>query len=240
MQRIGDPLVGRNVAEQRFDVVCEGRRVPAIMWQPASGNATGVVLQGHGGTGHKRMDYILSLARTLVRHHGIASISIDGPGHGDRGPGEATMSEREFERAWASPTATADIVADWRAVLDAVLAEQESDLPVGYFGLSMGTMMGVPVVAAEPRIRAAVLGLMGVWGPNRAALEKAAPDVQVPVRFLAQWDDEIVPRDAVLDLFDRLGSPDKALRAHPGRHAAVPPHEIREVSTFLAGHLLRA
>ena len=122
-----------------------------------------------------------------------------------------------------------------------MLTHQQAELgsgPVGYFGLSMGTMMGVPVIAAEARVRVAVLGLMGLWGLNGARLAEDAPRVACPVRFLAQWDDEVVPRPPVLELFDRLGSPDKSLRAHPGKHAAVPPEEMREVSAFLAQHRL--
>ncbi|MGV9777468.1 hypothetical protein [Streptosporangium sp. NPDC003464] len=34
--------------------------------------------------------------------------------------------------------------------------------PVGYWGVSLGCGLGVPSVAAEPRVRAAVLGLGGV------------------------------------------------------------------------------
>ena len=77
-------------------------------------------------------------------------------------------------------------VADWQAVLTAV---QELDHvgagPVGYWGVSMGCGLGVPLLAAEPRIRAAVLGLLGVHG-----LAETAARVTVPVQFLLQWDDD--------------------------------------------------
>ena len=108
---------------------------------------------------------------------------------------------------------------------------------MGYFGLSMGTMMGVPLMAAEPRIQAGVLGLMGVWGPNQDTLIEEAPRIRCPIRFLAQWDDEVVPRETVLDLFGRLGSEEKSLRAHPGRHVEVPADEMRAVADFFAAHL---
>ena len=127
-------------------------------------------------------------------------------------------------------------MADWKAALDA--AQQElGEGPVGYFGLSMGTMMGLPLIAAEPRIRAAVLGLMGTWGPNARRLRADALQITIPLRFLAQWDDEIVPRDRALELFDALGSKEKSLRAHPGKHVAVPPEEMRGVASFLAERL---
>ena len=241
MEWIGDSVSERGVREQRFDLQCEGRRVPGIVWRPADATELGpVALLGHGGSLHKRADYILATARRLARHHGISAVAIDGPGHGDRRADGGSDPERvgaEFESAWKKPETTENIVADWRASLDAVQSELGSG-PVGYFGLSMGTMMGVPVIAAEPRVRAAVLGLMGIWGPNSARLADDAARVTCPVRFLAQWDDEIVPRDRALDLFDRLGTRQKSLRAHPGKHVEVPPDEMRAVADFLASHLL--
>jgi dienelactone hydrolase len=237
---IGDPVSERGVREQRFDVKCEGRRVPAILWMPADASEVGAMaLLGHGGSLHKRADYILATARRLVRHHNVSALAIDGPGHGDRradGGGDPARVNAEFEASWTEPGATDAIVADWRAALDAVQSEL-GEGPVGYFGLSMGTMMGVPVVAAEPRVRAAVLGLMGVWGPNGPRLAADAGRIRCPVRFLAQWDDEIVPRDTALELFDRLGTRQKSLRAHPGKHVEVPPDEMRGVADYLASYL---
>ena len=50
-----------------------------------------VVLIGHGGRHHKRAPYVLSIARSLARRHGIASFAIDAPGHGDRAVGDAEV-----------------------------------------------------------------------------------------------------------------------------------------------------
>ena len=177
MEWIGDSVSERGVCEQRFDVECEGRRVPGILWRPAETTELGpVALLGHGGSLHKRTDYILATARRLVRHHGISAIAIDGPGHGDRradGGLDPEQAGTEFESEWKKPETTENTVADWKAALDAVQSELGSG-PVGYFGLSMGTMMGVPVIAAEPRVRAAVLGdgsnRIGTFRLGRASL----------------------------------------------------------------------
>jgi dienelactone hydrolase len=240
MKWIGEPIIEKEVREQAFRVECEGRVIPGILWKPAEAiQIDRIVLLGHGGSLNKRADYILATARHLVRQEGIAAISIDGPGHGERKkrePADVAQAREDFAQAWAEPNASENIVADWKAALNAVQAEL-GEGPVGYFGLSMGTMMGIPLIAAEPRIGAAVLGLMGTWGPNRDRLIKDAPKVSCPVRFLAQWDDEVVPRETVLDLFDRLGSHKKSLRAHPGRHVQVPADEMRSVIDFLASHL---
>ena len=49
---------------------------------------------------------------------------------------------------------------EWRATLDALqeLPEIGADGPVGYWGTNMGTAIGLPWVASEPRITAAVFG----------------------------------------------------------------------------------
>ncbi len=85
MEWTGDPLIGRGVREQGFRVECDGRTVPGLLWTTESADeAHPLVLLGHGGTIHKRADYILATARRLVRHHGISALAIDGPGHGER------------------------------------------------------------------------------------------------------------------------------------------------------------
>jgi hypothetical protein len=111
--------------------------------------------------------------------------------------------------------------------------------PVGYWGVSMGTRYGVPLVAAEPRIRAAVLGLFG-WagGPRLAGYDDEARRVTVPLLFLVQWDDEVAGREYALALFDLFGSTTKTLHANPGRHVEIPPAEYQASEAFLARHLL--
>ena len=240
MQWTHEPLVEKDVRERAFTIDCEGRNVPGILWTPIEPASTiPIVLLGHGGTLNKRAHYILATARRLVKQHGMAAVSIDGPGHGDRReriPEDQQQARADFVTAWLAPGANENIVADWQATLEAAQAEVGKG-PVGYFGLSMGTMMGIPLIAAETRIKAAVLGLMGVWGPNQDRLIEDAPKVTCPLRFLAQWNDEVVPRETVLDLFDRLGSKEKSLRAHPGRHVQVPAVEMGAVAEFLASHL---
>lgn len=63
--------------------------------------------------------------------------------------------------------------------------------------MSMSCGLGIPLIAAEPRIRAAVLGLLGFRG-----LAEDAARITVPVQFLILWDDQMVLRDQSLALFD--------------------------------------
>ncbi len=228
--------------ERGFTLDVEGREVPGVYWAPAEGAADRLVLLGHGGTTHKKTDYIQELAVALAAR-GMAALAIDGPGHGDRADPTAETTEADgghplasFEDKWNGGGGTASVVQDWVASLDFIEAE-EGVRPTGWWGLSMGTMMGLPVTAADPRIKVAVLGLMGSWGPNGNDLMQLAPDVRCPVRFLMQWDDEIVPRDACLELFGALGTSKKTMHANPGAHAAVPRFEVEASVDYLIRYL---
>ncbi|HYN31819.1 MAG TPA: hypothetical protein VES40_04280 [Ilumatobacteraceae bacterium] len=205
---------------------------------PLSGDTDRLVLVGHGGgndDAHKHSGYIVAIAGLLAERN-IASLSIDGPGHGDRATFRFEGHPGEIERAWASGGGTPGVVADWRAALDFIEAERGAR-PTGWWGVSMGTMMGVPVIANDDRIRIAVLGLMGIWQAIGPDLERLAPDVRCPLRFLVQWDDETIPRQTCFELFDRLGSTRKTLHANPGRHSGIPRFEFEASADYLSRHL---
>lgn len=205
---------------QRVFTAADGvRDVPAVLWTPELVEGPlPLVLIGHGGWGHKLDDSRLDLARRYVVQAGIAAAAIDGPWHG--------------ERAGARPEAWTDAEADlmrddWRATLNELVALPEIDADrIGYGGVSMGTIFGLPFIASEPRIRAAVLGL----APGEPRLLQEAARLDCPVLFLAQWDDELFERPRVFALFEAIASAEKRFLAFPGRHAEAP-EAAREAST---------
>ncbi|MEU0284545.1 alpha/beta hydrolase [Streptomyces sp. NPDC006147] len=222
--------------------------IPGVLWTP-EGDTTAplpLVLLGHGGGRHKKAPEILTLARRLVTECGFAAVSVDVPAHGDRPKAEeydriATENQARVEAgeelapliAGFQALVARRTVPEWRAVLDAVRRlHRVGTGPVGYWGVSLGCGLGVPFVAAEPRVRAAVLGLGGA-----SASAEAAARITVPVEFLVQWDDERVPRDQSLALFDALASPEKSLHANPGRHGEIPPTELDSTLRFFRRHL---
>jgi hypothetical protein len=102
----------------------------------------------------------------------------------------------------------------------------------------MGTAIGLPFVASEPRIAAAVLGLAGLGGrPGAGAFEDAARRLAIPILFLFQWHDELVTREAGLALFEAIASPEKTMHVNPGGHVGMPPFEHDACEAFFARHL---
>ena len=231
------------VTEQLFTL----GEVPGVLWTPEDAlGARPLILMGHGGGQHKKAPGILARARRFVAEGGFAVAAIDVPNHGERPKDEELdrIATENQARIAAGEDAAALIaamhalvagqtVAEWQAVLTAV--QQLGHVgagPVGYWGVSMGGGLGVPLVAAEPRVRAAVLGLLG-----SPALAETAARITVPVQFLVQWDDERVPRAQSLALFDALASADKTLHANPGMHADLPSFETDSSLRFFARHL---
>ena len=230
------------VLERSFITMRGSRQVPGTLWSPIDDRRGPLVLLGHGGSGSSTVDYLVALARGLVRDAGCACVAVDGPVHGRR-RGERSQDPGlvllDFSQAWAGDDSMTDeMVADWRLVIDELSEELGLEDPaVGYWGLSMGTILGLPLVAAEPRISAAVLGLCGLTGPTGPRLGQDAAALRCPVFFLQQLDDELFSRQSCIDLFDALGSPDRQLHATPGRHGEVTAESFRLSSAFLLDRL---
>jgi cephalosporin-C deacetylase-like acetyl esterase len=232
------------VVERDFTV----GEVPGVLWSPASGSGPApLVLMGHGGGRDKKAPGMVGRARLLVANCGFSVVAIDAPGHGGR-PRTAT-DEREIaamQRVMAAGEPVGPIVVrynahlaeravpEWQATLDALqrLPEIGAEGPVGYFGLNMGTAIGVPLTALDSRITAAVFGIF--W---HDPLAETARRVTVPIEFVLQWDDEHIPRESGLALFDAFGSKEKTLHANAGRHKEVPRFEADSAVRFFARHL---
>jgi dienelactone hydrolase len=241
----------RFISESSSDGVCEQLfvldEIPGVLWTPeGAAGARPLVVMGHGGGQHKKAPAILGLARRLVTECDVAVVAVDVPGHGDRPVDEefnriATENQARVENgeepapliAAFQALVARQTVPEWQAVLDAVQRlDHVGAGPVGYWGVSLGCGLGVPFVAAEPRVHAAVLGLGGALASGAEAAQ-----ITVPVEFLVQWDDERVPRNQCLALFDAFGSGDKTLHANPGKHGDMPAFELDSTLSFFSRHL---
>lgn len=241
----GEGAVDGGVREREFEITGERDTITGVMWSPEAGIAPGspLVLIGHGGGGHKRAPSVTPTGRGFVLEHGITAVAIDAPGHGERG-GVAGRSP-EYYALWADAEVMTDHAnADWSLVLTSLLETGWFDAErVGWSGYSMGSLVGIPYVAMEPRIRVAALGLCGVAGstPSRGSvgglLVNRAPLVRCPVIFIMQWNDERFTRDGSIALFDLIGTRDKRLLSFLGAHAEMPEEGRKAGRAFVAERL---
>lgn len=209
---------------------------------------TPLILLGHGGSGHKRSERVVELARWFVGHVGMTVVAIDGPYHGDRVDTRLTQAEVQACTAADGPDLVVSrMTGDWLATIAAVDDLGVADTgAVGYLGLSMGSRYGPPLAAAlGDRMRCAVFGKFGLHQspPVPAALDMtrlirdAARQVTARTLFHVQWDDELFPRGGQFSLFDLLGSVDKRLLAFPGRHTETHPDAVAIWRDFLVNSL---
>lgn len=241
----GDGTSDNGVLEREFEIAGERDTITGVMWSPAAGvhSASPLVLIGHGGGGHKKAPSIVPTGRGFVLEHGIPAVAIDAPGHGERGGAEGRSPE--YYALWADAELMTDNASDdWRLVLTSFLETGLFDPErVGWSGMSMGSLIGVPYVASEPRIKVAALGLCGVAGttPSRGSagglLVQRAPLVRCPVIFMVQWNDERFTRDGSLALFDLIGTRDKRMLTFLGAHAEMPEEGRRAGRAFVAERL---
>jgi hypothetical protein len=212
--------------------------VPGVLWSPESAAAGApLLLMGHPGGLHKRAPGLAARARQAVLRDGYHVASIDSPGHGERPRSEedqqwvdAMLDARERGAPLAPIIAPFNLslaeraVPEWRRTIDALQALPEigDRAPIGYSGMTLASAVGIPLVVAEPRIRAAIFGGVFVY----EAMLEAARRVTIPLEFLLPWDDEEIDRESGLALFDAFGSEEKTLLAFPGSHFHVPADRI--------------
>lgn len=220
-----------------------GRVVTGALWTPHEAVKKGALVAfGHGASGDRYQLPIPYLAHRVTKE-GIAAVSMDGPVHGLRqvGPGGRDALGDEMRRE----SFVDDMVSDWNATIAATT--EHLDAPTtrfGYFGLSMGSIFGIPTLASRSRsgevVTAATLGLLGTSGAvarMRARLLKDASHITCPTFFIMQLEDELFPRDGYLELFDAISAKDKRLHANPGLHPEVTQEEIDFSLQFLLTHL---
>ena len=242
------------VLARRFDLVVRDQTVPGLHWLPAGADGPRpTVCIGHGGFQHKRYGNVPELAIQLVRNLGVGVVALDAPGHGDRLTAEEAEAARrtraELAKGGGRRGMDADArkafaarievhVAEWRALVDALCTDERwAGGPFGWWGVSMGTSHGIPVVASDDRFTCAVFGLNALRPGDEAGAAQAA-SITVPILFLNQSDDELMTRDAALALWDAFGSTEKTMHINPGGHVQVPRFERDSSEAFFRRHLL--
>jgi hypothetical protein len=247
--------VENNVRQIEFTVEVAGNAVPCVIWKPSAGLESRILIAlGHGGSQHKKTRDIRDRAIRYATSFGWISLAIDAPKHGERitreeAEAERLKTERRLQGHVNAPslstaekiafldTLAAQAVPEWQSALDTTLAYFAPAVDsVGYWGISQGTWIGVPLLAEEKRFTCAVLGLAHLH-PDHVTLRRAAQRITVPLRFAFQWDDPIRSREYGVALFTAFGSSNKSMHINPGGHTEIPAAEAESWDTFFQRHL---
>jgi len=153
--------------------------------------------------------------------------------------------ERHVERTASGPNFRRDLVIQWSKDLGRALDWLETRLDVdkgrlAFYGISLGAIDGVPLVAVEGRFRTAVF-LAGGYRQERAAPEiepfNFAPRIKIPVLLMGGRYDFQHPYEAAqLPLFRDLGTSEKEKREVVFESGHVPQQiqpVIKEILDWL-------
>jgi len=209
-----------------------GSAIPCTLYE--SENPIGLVLFGHG-LGVDRFDQTVEVpAKLLAEKFNFAVLVPELPLHGERAASKREWNDvvMDWQKFWAGEGRD-QILREWNQIY---AFAKETELPIVFFGLSLGTQYGILFLAQQLEVKAAVLGLFGSEPPPRTIImNHCAPLVQTPVYFIQKLNDEIHPVETTLHLFESLGSREKVLDATPGPHQSVSVESLDQACRFLAG-----
>jgi len=244
-----------DILQIEFSIDVAGESIPCVIWKPSTSVESRTLIgMGHGGSQHKKQRSIRDRAIRYATSFGWTSLAIDAPKHGDRitreaGEAERRETERRIRGDLKAPSLSVgekiafldalavQAVPEWQAALNTTLACFAPAIDsIGYWGVSQGTWIGVPLLAEEKRFTCAVLGLAHLH-PDHGAFRRAAQRITVPLRFAFQWDDPIRSREYGIALFNALGSSDKSMHINPGGHTEIPTGEVELWDQFFRRHL---
>lgn len=220
------------------DVRFRHGETPGRLWLPDGvDEPLPLVLIQHPGMSSKDDAIVAGPARAWATTHGWACLGLDAPGHGERAVGDPFAALRDPEQAAAM---AAQFAAEVREVIDALAERYPVDTGrLGYYGYSLGAMLGVPAVAGDGRFRAAVFAAAGTGplsGPAEGEGSHLAALAGVAVRVIAKERDEVVAADATMELYAGLPG-QKDLVTLPGGHFAIGDDVVGSAEEWLAAKL---
>ena len=209
--------------------------VPAKLYDP--GDASGLLLFGHGGEYSKDSERSVHLCRRYADQTGLAVVCIDAVDHGERKPIGVSAA---LPPLWHS-TATDKMMADWQTTTEGLTSIGPAR---AYVGFSMGMIFGAPTVAAMASIRAAVFVVGGIptgaWindPPLRTTLLDAASKLAHPhVLMINTTQDQLFRTEDTHHFFDAIPGHRKRLMFWESDHDHWPDEAIRHSIDFINEH----
>jgi dienelactone hydrolase len=230
-QRTNDAL-----SEVQFSLDVEGELVPGLAFVPEATEPMPLVVIQHPATSSKD-DYFVRDVAAQWAHRGWICCGFDAPLHGDRATHDPMSMLRDPARFAA---ASRQFSHELSVAIDALAESYPVDRTrLGYVGYSMGSMLGIPAVAADGRFKAAAFCLVGEGSMLGSASDPASPVRGlggVAVRIVAKQRDEFFSKEATEALYDALPG-EKDLKWLPGGHFEIGPDVIKMAGDWLVAKL---
>ena len=218
------------------------QKVTALLTVPKeSSEPYPVIILMHGAGDRKTVDYVESGNNYFLKS-GYAVLRLDIANHGDRFVDDYDFSFTDGYRYW-----TRDIVIqtvfDLRRAVDFIQTRNELDADrIGYYGISLGGIIGTIFCGVEPRVKVPVIALGGggmhlMFGmdalsddtkdylsmiePNNF-VEKIAPR---PLLMINAENDDIVPPMMSKLMFKKANEP-KEIIWYPSKHHDIPIDKV--------------
>jgi len=199
-----------------------------------------VVILLHGLGDRKTVDYI-EAGNSLLTKHGYAVLRIDVANHGDR-----KVYDYEFDLTDGFKYWTRDIISqtvfDLRRAVDFLETREDIDKDrIGFFGISLGGMIGTVFCGVDKRVAVPVITLAGgnlslMFGVDAITNEaKEYFSIIDPINFIAQIkprpllminaeNDEVIPPITSTLLFKAASEPKKIIW-YNSKHRDLPVEE---------------
>lgn len=195
----------------------------------------------HGVGDRKTVDYV-EAGNTLLTQAGYAVLRLDTHNHGDRKTDDYDFDLREGLKYWTRNTITQTVfdlqrAVDFLEIQPAIDAER-----IGYYGISLGGIIGTIFCGLDDRIKAPVIAIAGgslhlLFGKN--ALDQEVQDyvsVIDPINFVENIaprpllminaeNDEVIPPITSKLLFQQAKKP-KEIIWYPTTHKTVPLEKV--------------
>ncbi|HCU99880.1 MAG: hypothetical protein CL897_06620 [Dehalococcoidia bacterium] len=213
-------------------------KIPGLLWLPDSKeDRVPLVLIQHPGMSRKEDAIVSGPAQEWATHHGWACLGLDAPGHGERAVADPFEAMRDPEQAAAMAAQFAkEVVTTVDLLAERYPIDRER---LGYYGYSLGAMLGIPAVSGEHHFRAAVFAAAGTGllsGPAKGEGSHLAGLRDVAVRIIAKERDEVISLTSTMELYEGLG-PEKDLLTLPGGHFAIGNDVAEAAVEWLASKL---
>ncbi len=234
--------VARRVRRTHYWIDGPEGRVPLVVTAPAAPrNPCPAILIGHGATTAKDDLYIQGPAQRWARA-GFVCVAVDAPRHGERGGDDPFTHDHVARGFLATPEADTfiyDHVVSQRRCLDLIKQLEIVDANrIGYLGFSMGTMLGVPLVAVDGRIQCACFVIGGSFGLGTERDPASWAPLIAPRRVLQlnTTGDQLFTPERARVLHDAFNGP-KDLQFFPGTHSEFGGKVFKAMIKFFEAEL---